>query len=81
MIQLSNFLLISNLLHGFQVHPNHSNSSVFDQARDPNSDKMDYSAHVKKPRLSPEQSMELLSRDAALLFLPTWPYPTEELFG
>lgn len=78
MIQL---LLILNLLHCFQVLLNHGNFSVFDQARDSNSGKMDYLAHGKKSSLSPEQSMELFSRDATLLFLPAWPHPTEELFG
>lgn len=31
--------------------------------------------------ISPEQSMELLITNAALLFLPAWPYPTEEMSG
>lgn len=40
-----------------------------------------YLAYEKKLSTSPKQSMELVIRDAALLFLPTWPHPTEELSG
>lgn len=38
-------------------------------------------AHRKEPSTSPKQSMQLVIRDAALLFLPIWPQPTEELSG
>ena len=75
-------MLISNLLHCFQVTPNQGNFSVFDQTRDLNSGKMEgYLACGQKLSLSPKQSLELVIRNAALLFLPTWPHPTKELSG
>lgn len=50
-----NFLLISNLLHCFQVTSDQGNFSVFDQIRDLNSGKVGgYLAHGQKPSLSPK---------------------------